>query len=64
MMNKHRLTSPLLAIAVALLLLAVAFIGYQVVSAQTSQGTVVDGDAPPAPTGLTATNDGAGARLL
>ena len=59
MMNKHRLASPFLAIAVALLLLAVAFVGYQVVSAQTS----VRDDGPPAPTGLTATHDGVGVLL-
>ena len=59
----NRKFSPILLPVAALLLLAVAFVGYQVVSAQTSQGTV-DGGVLPAPTGLTATNDGAGVRLL
>ena len=38
--------------ALALLLLAAAFVGYQAVSAQISPGTL--GDPPGAPTGLTA----------
>ncbi len=58
-MITNRKFSPILIPALAILLLAVAFVGYQVVSAQTS----VSGDVLPAPTGLTATNDGAGVLL-
>ena len=49
---KPHLTTPLLIPALALLLLAAAFAGWQAVSAQISPGTL--GDPPGAPTGLTA----------
>ena len=59
----NRITYPILIPALALLFLAaVIAIGYQVVSAQTSQDELGD-DPPPAPTGLTATHDGAGVLL-
>ncbi len=61
-MIKSHLKSTILIPAVSLLLLAAAFVGYQVVSAQTFLGTV-DDDPPAAPTGLTATHDGAGVLL-
>ncbi|MXX93760.1 MAG: hypothetical protein F4Y63_10000, partial [Chloroflexi bacterium] len=54
--------SPILIPALALLLLAAAFVGYQVVSAQTSRDELGD-DGPDAPTGLTGTNDGVGVLL-
>ena len=50
---KHHLTAPILIPALALLLLAAAFVGYQAVSAQISPGSP-GGDPPSAPTGLTA----------
>ena len=50
---KTHLTTPILLPALALLLLAAAFVGYQAVSAQTSQGPL-GGDPPSAPTGLAA----------
>ena len=49
---KTHLTTPILIPALALLLLAAAFVGFQAVSAQISPGTL--GDPPSAPTGLTA----------
>ena len=58
---KTQINVRLLIPAVALLLLAAAFIGYQAVSAQTSPGSI--DDAPAAPTGLTATHDGVGVML-
>ena len=51
-MKTNHITTPILIPAVALLLLAAAFVGYQAVSAQISPGTL--GDPPEAPTGLTA----------
>ena len=48
-----RIITPILIPTIALLLLMAAFIGYQAVSAQTSQGPL-DGDPPSAPTGLAA----------
>ena len=59
---KPHLTTPILIPALALLLLAAAFVGYQAVSAQTTQEELGD-DPPPAPTGLTATHDGVGVLL-
>ena len=60
---KSRMTSPILIPALALLLLAAAIaVGYQVVSAQDSPGSVGD-DPPAAPTGLTATHEGVGVML-
>ena len=58
----NRITTPILIPAVALLLLAAAFIGYQAISAQTTQEELGD-DPPSAPTGLTATHDGVGVLL-
>ena len=49
---KTRINLPILIPALALLLLAAAFVGYQAVSAQISPGSL--GDPPSAPTGLTA----------
>ena len=49
---KPHLTTPILIPALALLLLAAAFVGYPAVSAQISPGS--PGDPPSAPTGLTA----------
>ena len=59
---KPRLTTPILIPALVLLLAAAAFVGYQVVSAQTTQEELGD-DPPAAPTGLTATHDGVGVLL-
>ena len=39
---KSPITSPILISAVALMLVAVAFVGYQVASAQTSPGSIDD----------------------
>ena len=55
---KTQINVRLLIPAVAPLLLAAAFIGYQAVSAQTSPGSI--DDVPAAPTGLTAMHDGVG----
>ena len=47
------ITKPAAVCTVTLILLAAAFVGYQAVSAQNSQGSL-SGDPPSAPTGLTA----------
>ena len=59
---KTQINFRLLIPALALLLVGAAFIGYQVVSAQTSQEELGE-DPPSAPTGLTATHDGVGVML-
>ena len=59
---KPHVTTPILIPALALLLLAAAFVGWQAISAQTAQEELGE-NPPPAPTGLTATHDGVGVML-